>query len=73
VLEDKIWEQYGYAVGEKVLKEIQQNGWKSGLPQHLETYGAMVGIAGIGLGLLKLYDKDGVPSLTRLESLTGLK
>ncbi|MBT2757892.1 type 2 lantipeptide synthetase LanM family protein [Mesobacillus foraminis] len=73
VLDDKIWEQYGYAVGEKVLKEIQQTGWKSGLPQYLETYGAMVGIAGIGLGLLKLYDIAGVPSLTRLESLTGLK
>ncbi|HEK9101349.1 type 2 lantipeptide synthetase LanM family protein [Bacillus pfraonensis] len=73
VLKEDIWKQYSYAVGEHVLDEIQQGGWKSGLPQYLETYGAMVGISGVGLGLLKLYDINGVPSITHLESITALK
>lgn len=73
VLKEDLWKQYSYAVGEHVLDEIQQGGWKSGLPQYLETYGAMVGISGVGLGLLKLYDINGVPSITHLESITALK
>lgn len=50
-----------------VVDRILNQQWQCGLPNQKEVPGGMLGIAGIGLSLLKLYDPDFVIALTRLE------
>lgn len=50
-----------------VLDGIAEHGRLSGVPLAIETPGLMNGLAGIGLGLLRLADPDAVPSLLMLE------
>lgn len=50
-----------------VVDDILNGKWQCGLPNQKEVPGVMLGIAGIGLSLLKLYDPDLVPAITRLE------
>ena len=49
-----------------VLEDIEQNGWRTGTPQSVETPGMMVGIAGIGYELLRLSSPERVPSILSL-------
>lgn len=50
-----------------VVDRILNQQWQCGLPHQKDVPGGMLGIAGIGLSLLKLYDPDLVIALTRLE------
>ncbi|MBU3157719.1 type 2 lantipeptide synthetase LanM family protein (plasmid) [Clostridium estertheticum] len=50
-----------------VVDDILNGKWQCGLPNQKEVPGVMLGISGIGLSLLKLYDPDLVPAITRLE------
>lgn len=73
VLQDEKWSQLAKAAGEVVLNEVKQGIIRCGVYKNIETYGVMTGLSGIGLGLLKLYAPDEIPSLTRLQHATHLK
>ena len=51
-----------------VLDNIAEHGWKCGLPSAVEVPGLMAGIAGIGLGLLRLAEPERVPAVLLLEA-----
>ncbi|SFJ59580.1 type 2 lanthipeptide synthetase LanM family protein [Thermoflavimicrobium dichotomicum] len=73
ILQDEKWLQLAKAAGQVVLNEIKQEIVRCGVYKNVETYGAMTGLSGIGLGLLKLYGPDTVPSLIRLQPATHMK
>lgn len=50
-----------------LLDNIEQSGWKTGIPLGVEAPGLMTGIAGIGYELLRLAAPDQVPSVLILE------
>jgi type 2 lantibiotic biosynthesis protein LanM len=55
-------------LGRLILDSIGCDGWRCGaLPSRLEMPGLMVGLAGIGYGLLRLYDPLRVPSVLMLD------
>lgn len=49
-----------------ILEDIEQTGWRTGVPHNVETPGLMVGIAGIGYELLRLAEPERVPSILSL-------
>jgi lantibiotic modifying enzyme len=49
-----------------VLCDIEERGWRCGTPGTVETPGLMVGLAGIGLALLRLAAPSRVPSVLAL-------
>ncbi|MFE7822049.1 type 2 lanthipeptide synthetase LanM family protein [Priestia megaterium] len=51
----------------RLLSEIKEGICWSGLPTLHETPGLMIGLSGIGLGLLKLYRPNQVPSVLKLD------
>lgn len=51
----------------RVMDEIATEGWKTGMSKNFASPGLMVGIAGIGLGLLKYIAPNSTPSITYLE------
>lgn len=51
----------------RLLASIEQYGWLCGAPQQVENPGLMVGLAGIGLALLRLAHPTIVPSVLILE------
>lgn len=51
-----------------VLQDIKERGWLSGLPKYNESPSLMVGLSGMGLGLLKIWSPDKVPSVLRLQA-----
>lgn len=57
----------------RLLNEIKNGVYWCGLPTLHETPGLMVGLSGIGLGLLKLYDEHKVPSVLKLDSAFSVK
>lgn len=50
-----------------IITSGKSTGWRGGYPPNTEPLGLMVGLAGIGLGLLKLAHWDKVPSVLALE------
>jgi type 2 lantibiotic biosynthesis protein LanM len=52
----------------EALGAIKRTGWVCGLPKATETPGLMTGLAGIGYGLLRLAERERVPSVLLLES-----
>jgi type 2 lantibiotic biosynthesis protein LanM len=50
-----------------VLMDIRKQGWLSGLPKLNESPGMMVGLAGIGLQLLRSYKSEAIPSVLALQ------
>lgn len=50
-----------------VLDDIEEHGWRFGLPGNVETPGLMVGLAGIGYGLARLAEPDRLPALLAFE------
>jgi type 2 lantibiotic biosynthesis protein LanM len=50
-----------------VLASMDRHGFLSGTPVGIESPGLMNGLAGIGYGLLRLADPEGVPSVLALE------
>ncbi|MCG8459457.1 MAG: type 2 lantipeptide synthetase LanM family protein [Holophagales bacterium] len=60
------WRQEALRHTTRVAAEVAAGAWKCGLPRHAETPGLMLGLAGIGLGLLRLAAPDRVPSVLDL-------
>ncbi|MEU8173613.1 type 2 lanthipeptide synthetase LanM family protein [Microbispora hainanensis] len=56
---------------EAVLAAQGDYGWICGVPRGLRTPGAMLGLAGIGLGYLRIADPDRVPCLLTLDAPAG--
>jgi type 2 lantibiotic biosynthesis protein LanM len=52
----------------QILDDIDQNGWRCGVPLGVETPGLMNGLAGIGYQLLRLAAPERVPSVLALEA-----
>lgn len=50
-----------------ILETIESEGARCGVPLGVETPGLLVGLAGIGIGLLRLADPDTVPSVLLLD------
>ena len=53
---------------QRILHDIKNRGWKSGFEKNNESASLMMGITGIGLGLLKFYERNSVPSILKLQS-----
>lgn len=49
-----------------ILDALDERGWVCGMPGGVHSPSLMVGVAGIGFGLLRLADPDGVPSVLAL-------
>jgi type 2 lantibiotic biosynthesis protein LanM len=63
VLGDARWQAEVTRLAGVVLESIRRDGWQCATPQAVETPGLMAGLAGIGLGLLRLAEPDRVPSV----------
>lgn len=50
-----------------VLDGVEEHSWRCGLHPGLTAAGLFTGLAGIGYGLLRLLDPDGVPSMVALQ------
>ncbi|MGK9267678.1 type 2 lantipeptide synthetase LanM family protein [Bacillus inaquosorum] len=57
----------------QILKDIRTRGYVTGFEKHNESPSLMMGYSGIGLGLLKIYSPDKVPSILMLQSPKDLK
>jgi lantibiotic modifying enzyme len=55
------------ALASSVLESISTQGWLCGVPLGVESPGLMTGLAGVGYGLLRLAEPDGVPSVLSLD------
>ena len=49
-----------------ILSSVEKRGWICGTPRGTETPGLMPGLAGIGFGLLRLAERERVPSMLTL-------
>jgi type 2 lantibiotic biosynthesis protein LanM len=63
---DTALKKHAAQVGTRILRSIEESGWRCGVPLHVETPGLMMGLAGIGDGLLRLA-KPGLPCLLMLD------
>lgn len=61
------WQPEVDRLSASILDSIEERGWLCGVSLGVETPGLMTGLAGIGLGLLRLADPDRVPDLLTLE------
>jgi lantibiotic modifying enzyme len=67
VLSNSGWQAEALRIGETILQDIEQRGWRCGIPRRAELPGLMTGIAGIGYGILRLAQPETVPSILILE------
>jgi type 2 lantibiotic biosynthesis protein LanM len=68
VLGEPRWTRLALEQAAQALRQGRASGWRCGLPGLGETPGLMMGLAGMGLGLLRLAAPDRVPSVLALES-----
>ncbi|MFL6203687.1 MAG: type 2 lanthipeptide synthetase LanM family protein [Thermoanaerobaculia bacterium] len=61
------WQPEVDRLSASVLDCMEERGWLSGVALGVQTPGLMTGLAGIGLGLLRLADPGGVPDLLTFE------
>lgn len=64
---DASWSKDLHRLGAEILGSIQERGFRCGVPLGIETPGLMAGLAGIGLGLLRLVDPVGIPCVLLVE------
>ncbi len=64
---DGHWQAEAENLSAGILDAIAARGFRCGVPQGIETPGLMVGLAGIGLGLLRLANPGGTPCVLLLE------
>jgi lantibiotic modifying enzyme len=65
--EEQIWQDELKLRGERILNDINANGWKSNIASQLIEPGLMIGIAGIGFELLRLHAAPAMPSVLALD------
>ncbi|MBN9683450.1 MULTISPECIES: type 2 lanthipeptide synthetase LanM family protein [unclassified Corallococcus] len=68
VLGDGAWKEAARSRAARVLAQGQDGVWRCGLPRFTEAPGLMLGLAGIGMGLLRLAAPDFVPSVLSLQA-----
>ncbi len=61
------WQPEVDRLSASILDSMDERGWLCGVALGVETPGLMTGLAGIGLGLLRLADPDRVPDLLTVE------
>lgn len=61
------WQELINRVSGNVVVAIERKNWGCGTPFSIESSGFMAGLAGIGYGLLRVYDPERVPSVLMLE------
>jgi type 2 lantibiotic biosynthesis protein LanM len=54
-------------ISSQIMMSIKNSNWLSGTPKNVETPSLMLGLAGIGYGILRLYSPEKVPSILGLE------
>ncbi|MEZ6101779.1 MAG: type 2 lanthipeptide synthetase LanM family protein [Pirellulaceae bacterium] len=52
---------------DQVISDIEEGQWRCGVPMGAETPGLLTGLAGIGYGLLRIWNADRVPSVLLME------
>lgn len=67
VLGDPKWATHVGRITASILGSISRHGWLCGNQLWVESPGLMTGIAGIGYGLLRLYEPGKIPSVLALE------
>lgn len=67
-LQDNTMQADAQQMAIRVLESIEDNGYRGGGVVQRELLGLMLGLAGIGYGLLKLYSPEDVPSVLLLET-----
>lgn len=55
-----------------VIKDLEQHGPRCGIPLHVESPGLMTGLAGIGLGLLRIATGNRVPCVPMLDPAAAM-
>ena len=55
-------------IADGIIHDIDRNGPRCGIPLHVESPGLMTGLAGIGMGLLRIAAGDRVPCVPMLDS-----
>jgi len=68
--DDRLAKEADWRVAQ-ILASIEEHGWLCGVPLGVETPGLMNGLAGIGLGLLRVAFPDLVPSVLMLDAPLG--
>ena len=68
VLESKDLKDKVNNLSNHILNDIHKRGWLTGFEKNNESPSLMMGYAGIGLGLLKIFAPTQVPSVLRLQS-----
>lgn len=63
------WQSQKEYISTLIWNGIEARGWLCGVPQGLETPGLMNGLAGIGLGLLRLAEPERIPSVLVMEGV----
>lgn len=66
-MKDARWERAAMAEAVQVLAEVEQGVWRCGTPRQAQTPGLMMGLAGIGMGLLRLWSPARIPSVLWLQ------
>jgi type 2 lantibiotic biosynthesis protein LanM len=66
-LQDRQWKIQSDRLAAMILENIQQEGWRCGIPLGVESPGLMTGLAGIGYGLLRLAEPHQLPSILVLD------
>lgn len=67
VLKEDSWQHAAYRVAQEVTHQVEIGQPRCGLPKGTETPGLMLGLAGIGMGLLRFWSPDRIPSILCLE------
>ncbi|HLO04527.1 MAG TPA: type 2 lanthipeptide synthetase LanM family protein [Symbiobacteriaceae bacterium] len=67
VMKDTRWDGAAMAEAAQVLADVEQGIWRCGVPRQAHTPGLMMGLAGIGMGLLRLWSPARIPSVLWLQ------
>jgi type 2 lantibiotic biosynthesis protein LanM len=71
-LDNDAWRERAHDQLRRSLADIERNGWRCGIENSAEVPGLMTGLAGIGLGLLRLAEPHRVPSVLLASAPAGM-
>jgi type 2 lantibiotic biosynthesis protein LanM len=71
VMRDQRWRHAAGLRAAEILASIERHGWQCGTPLGVQVPGLMTGLAGIGLGLLRVAEPDRVPAVLMLRPSGG--
>ncbi|HER2209591.1 TPA: hypothetical protein VJT00_001952, partial [Streptococcus pyogenes] len=67
-LQDEALEEYSYQMADYIVQQVRNDNhhWRCGIPGRQQIPGLMLGLAGIGYQLLRLYNRK-LPSVLMME------